>query len=99
VVSIALVVDGRPVVAVAHNPSTRETYRATLHGGAYRDGTRLAVSKRDGTADAPATVAGTGAVPAAGGLNADSLLTVTAGTGRRGTSPRSPCSSPRPAAR
>jgi fructose-1,6-bisphosphatase/inositol monophosphatase family enzyme len=79
-VSIALVVDGRPVVAVAHNPSTRETYRATLGGGAFRDGTRLAVSSRKGTAGEPATVGGTGAVAAAGGWNADSLLLVTTDT-------------------
>ncbi|GAA0910219.1 hypothetical protein GCM10009557_84690 [Virgisporangium ochraceum] len=37
--SLALVVDGRRRVAVGHNPSTRETYRATLGGGAFRDGT------------------------------------------------------------
>ncbi|WP_204009319.1 inositol monophosphatase family protein [Virgisporangium aurantiacum] len=76
-VSIALVVDGRPVVAVAHNPSTRETYRATLRGGAFRDGTRLAVSDRDGTVDAPATVGGAGAVPVAGGLHGDGLVRIT----------------------
>lgn len=76
-VSIALVVDGQPVVAVAHNPSTGETYRAARHGGAFRDGTRLSVSKRDGTAATPATVGGTGVVAAPGGWNADSLLLVT----------------------
>jgi fructose-1,6-bisphosphatase/inositol monophosphatase family enzyme len=73
-VSIALVVDGRPVVAVTHNPSTRQTYRATLSGGAFRDGTRLSVSRRQGTAGEPVTVGGTGAVASDGGLNADSLL-------------------------
>ena len=76
-VSIALVVDGRPEVAVALNPSTRETYRATLGGGAFRDGTRLAVSSRKGTAGEPATVGGTGTVAASGGLNADSSVVLT----------------------
>jgi fructose-1,6-bisphosphatase/inositol monophosphatase family enzyme len=76
-VSIALVVDGRPVVAVAHNPATRETYRAASGGGAFRDATRLAVSGRKGTAAEPATVGGTGTVAATGGLNADSLVVLT----------------------
>lgn len=76
-VSIALVVAGRPVVAVALNPSTRELYQATLGGGAFRDGRRLSVSNRKGTVDAPATVGGTGAVRATGGLNTDGLALLT----------------------
>lgn len=75
-VSIALVVHGVPVVGVAANPSTREVYWAAAGAGAYRDGERLAVSGRDGSAE-PAVVAGGGAVPAQGGLDADSLLRVT----------------------
>jgi fructose-1,6-bisphosphatase/inositol monophosphatase family enzyme len=72
-VSIALVVDGSPVVAVAHNPSTGETYRATFGGGAFRGERRLAVSGRDGVGEI-ATVNGGGSVPTAAGLNADTLL-------------------------
>jgi len=75
-VSIALVVDGRPVAAVAHNPATGETYRATLGGGAFRGRSRLSVSRRDGSGVA-ATVSGAGSVPTPPGLNADSLLRVT----------------------
>jgi fructose-1,6-bisphosphatase/inositol monophosphatase family enzyme len=72
-VSIALVEHGRPVVGVATNPSTQQTYWATTGGGAYRDGTRLRVSTRDGIT-VPATVCGGGGVPNPGGLNADGLL-------------------------
>lgn len=77
-VSIALVVDGRPVVAVATNPSTGETYRATAGGGAHRDDHRLAVSGRDGTGP-PAVVSGGGGRPTAAGLDTDGLMRVTAG--------------------
>jgi myo-inositol-1(or 4)-monophosphatase len=45
-VSVALVVDGEPVVGVVHAPLLGETYRATRGAGAYRDGTRHAVSTR-----------------------------------------------------
>jgi histidinol-phosphatase len=79
-VSIALVLNGEPVVAVAHNPSTRESYWAGHGTGAYRDGTRLAVSAHDGVT-APATVSAAGATASPGGLNSDTLLRVTAGTG------------------
>ncbi len=75
-VSVALVVDGRPVVGVATNPSTSETYWAQADAGAYRDGTRLRVSRRDGTT-APAIVSGGGAHPVpTAGLDADALLRV-----------------------
>lgn len=74
-ISIALVQDGRPVVAVAHNPSTDETYWAGIGAGAYRNGVRLAVSTRNGRSE-PATVCASGAMPSAGDLNADTLLQV-----------------------
>ena len=45
-VSIALVADGEPVVAVVHAPMLGETYWATAGGGAWRDGTPLRVSTR-----------------------------------------------------
>jgi myo-inositol-1(or 4)-monophosphatase len=45
-VSIALVDHGRPVVGVVHVPMLTRTYRATLGGGSFRDGTPLAVSER-----------------------------------------------------
>lgn len=84
-ISIALVEDGIPVVAVAANPSTREEYWATADGGAFRDGQRLRVSTRDGGAEA-AIVSGGGAHPTPGGLDADSLLQV-ATTPRVGSAP------------
>jgi fructose-1,6-bisphosphatase/inositol monophosphatase family enzyme len=74
-VSIALVHDGRPVVAAAHNPSTRQTYWAGVGAGAYRDGTRLRVSTRTGRTE-PATVAASGSIAGPAGLNADTLLNV-----------------------
>jgi myo-inositol-1(or 4)-monophosphatase len=45
-VSVALVRDGVPVVGVVHAPLLGETYVATEGGGAFRNGTRLAVSTR-----------------------------------------------------
>ena len=45
-VSIALVVDGEPVVGVVHAPMLGETYWATAGGGAWRDGAPLRVSTR-----------------------------------------------------
>ena len=75
-VSVALVVDGRPVVGVAANPSTGETYWAEAGTGAYRDGARLRVSRRDGTTE-PVIVSGGGAHPVSpDGLDADALLRV-----------------------
>lgn len=46
-VSIALVVEHRPVVGVVHAPLLGDTYWARAGGGAWRDGERLAVSRRD----------------------------------------------------
>jgi len=79
-VSIALVLDGQPVVAVAHNPSTSESYWAQSGGGAHRDGSRLTVSAHDGI-HTPATVSAAGAAASPGGLNADGLLRVTFAAG------------------
>ncbi len=45
-VSIGLVADGRPVVGVVHAPMLDRTYRATLGGGATRDGEPIQVSAR-----------------------------------------------------
>ncbi len=45
-VSIGLVRDGVPIVGVVHAPLLGETYVATEGGGAFRDGTPLAVSTR-----------------------------------------------------
>jgi len=46
-VSIALVADGEPVVAVVHAPMLGKTYWATAGGGAWRDdGTPIRVSTR-----------------------------------------------------
>jgi myo-inositol-1(or 4)-monophosphatase len=45
-VSVALVVDGAPVVGVVHAPILDEMYWATAGGGAWRDGTQLHVSAR-----------------------------------------------------
>ncbi len=45
-VSIGLVRDGVPIVGVVHAPLLRETYVATLGGGATRNGTTLAISRR-----------------------------------------------------
>ncbi len=80
-VSVALVHDGRPVVAAAANPSTGQSYWASAGGGAYRDGTRLRVSSRDG-ATTPAVVCASGSVPTATDLNADTLLRLDAARGR-----------------
>lgn len=43
-ISIALEVDGEPVVGVVHNPAREETFRAARGEGAWRDEQRLAVS-------------------------------------------------------
>lgn len=45
-VSIALVEAGVPIVGVVHAPLLGDTYVATRGGGAFRDGTRLAISTR-----------------------------------------------------
>jgi myo-inositol-1(or 4)-monophosphatase len=44
VFSLALVVDGKPLVAVVYNPWIGELYTATKHGGAYRNDERISVS-------------------------------------------------------
>lgn len=89
-VSIALVVDGRPVVGVAGNPSTGETYWAEAGAGAYRDGTRLRVSRRDGVTE-PAIVSGGGAHPVPpAGLDADTLVRVRTAPGAGSTPQRFP---------
>jgi fructose-1,6-bisphosphatase/inositol monophosphatase family enzyme len=72
-VSIALVVDGRPVVGVAYNPSTRQCYWACDGDGAYRDGRPIRVSTRDGRS-ASATISGAGADANPSDLTSDTLL-------------------------
>jgi myo-inositol-1(or 4)-monophosphatase len=49
VVSLALVEDGRPILAVILRPATGDLYEATRGGGAFRNGRRLAVA--DGPLD------------------------------------------------
>ena len=44
VVSLALVQDGRPIIAALFRPATGDLYDATLHGGARLNGRRLSVS-------------------------------------------------------
>ncbi|WP_232667397.1 inositol monophosphatase family protein [Pseudonocardia sp. TRM90224] len=88
-ISIALVSDGVPQVAVVHNPSTGETYWATAGGGAYRDGQRLLVSARDGRSE-PAIVSGGGRRPTPGGLDSDGLQHVTIDPDLQASSARFP---------
>ena len=45
-VSIGLVVDGEPVLGVVHAPMLGNLYSARRGGGAFRDGRRIAVSRR-----------------------------------------------------
>lgn len=54
-VSVALVQDGEPAVAVVHAPLLDTSYRAVRGGGAFRDGTRVAVSTRRPAQAIPAT--------------------------------------------
>jgi myo-inositol-1(or 4)-monophosphatase len=42
-ISVALVEAGEAVLGVVHNPASGECYHALCGGGAYRDGTRIAV--------------------------------------------------------
>lgn len=72
-VSVALVVAGRPVLGVVSNPSTRDLYWATLGGGSFRNGTAIHVSTRDGRTE-PLTLVGAGSTPTPGSLDADTLL-------------------------
>jgi len=88
-ISIALVREGRPVVAVAANPSTRELYWAVEGHGAHRGRRRLQVSHRDGIAQ-EAIVSGGGATPMLPGLDADGLLRLTAHQQVRTTACRFP---------
>jgi histidinol-phosphatase len=88
-VSIALVDDGEPVVGVAHNPSTRETFWATTGGGAFRNGTPIHVSSRDGVAE-PLTIAGSGATPVPSGLDSDALIRAFVSPSLRSTAYRFP---------
>jgi histidinol-phosphatase len=88
-VSVALVVDGRPVVGVGGNPSTGETYWAAAGAGAYRDGTRLRVSRRDGQTSAIVSGGGAHPVPPTG-LDADALLRVRTATSAGSTPQRFP---------
>jgi fructose-1,6-bisphosphatase/inositol monophosphatase family enzyme len=81
-VSIALVVDGRPVVGAARNPSTNQSYWATAGGGAYRDGTPIRVTTRGGIGE-PARILGEGADLNSGMLTADTLLRMTLGPDMR----------------
>lgn len=59
-VSIALVRDGRPVLAALHCPFLHETYTAAEGGGAFRDGVRVAPSVKT---DLSLTFAGTSQPP------------------------------------
>lgn len=55
VVSVAVVEAGRPLVGVLVQPTAGREWTATLGGGAYRDGARVAVAARG---EGPARVAG-----------------------------------------
>lgn len=44
--SLALVIDGRPVVALAYNPWTQDEYIAEIGKGAYRNSEKIAVSQK-----------------------------------------------------
>ena len=50
-VSLALVVDGQPVVGVVHDPLRRETFAATADGPATVDGRAVAVSGKERLVD------------------------------------------------
>ena len=43
-VCVAVVVDGRPVYGVVHAPALRETFTASVDGGAFRNGAPIRVS-------------------------------------------------------
>lgn len=88
-VSIALVVAGRPVVGVASNPSTRDLYRATLGGGSFRNGSAIRVSTRDGITE-PLTLVGAGSRLTPGSLDADTLVKVVVSPDFQVTSHRYP---------
>lgn len=46
-VSVALILDGRPLAAVVHGPAIGETFSAARGAGAHLNGTRLAAASRD----------------------------------------------------
>jgi myo-inositol-1(or 4)-monophosphatase len=50
-VSVALVLDGRPVVGVVHDPSRRETYAAVAGGQARLDGRPVVVGDKERLSD------------------------------------------------
>ncbi len=50
-VSLALVVDGHPVVGVVHDPLRRETFAATADGAATVDGRAVAISAKERLVD------------------------------------------------
>lgn len=45
-ISVALALDGRPVLGVVHNPYQQETFHAVKGGGAYLNGERISASDR-----------------------------------------------------
>ena len=45
--SLALVIDGRPVLGVAYDPFLKKLYEAVVGGGSYCNGVKLAVSQLD----------------------------------------------------
>jgi len=55
--SLALIEDGRPVVAVIRDPLRRETFAATAEGPATLDGSPVRVSAKDRLADAVVALA------------------------------------------
>jgi fructose-1,6-bisphosphatase/inositol monophosphatase family enzyme len=88
-ISIALVEEGRPVVAVAANPSTRRLYWAVEGRGAHQGRRRLRVSGRDGVAQ-EAVVCGGGAARTPPGLDADGLVRFSAHSPQSGPGVRFP---------
>jgi myo-inositol-1(or 4)-monophosphatase len=63
-VSLALVVDGRPVAGVVHDPLRRETFAATADGPATLDGRPAAVSGKERLVDLVMGLAVGGPAPA-----------------------------------
>ena len=64
-VSLALVVDGRPVAGVVHDPVRAETFAATVDGPATLDGRPVAVSAKERLVDVVMALAVGGRAPAA----------------------------------
>ncbi len=63
-VSLALVADGRPVVAAVHDPLRRETFAATADGPATLDGRPIRVSAKERLSDLVMALNIGGAAPA-----------------------------------